>query len=305
MAKYLDPKADVTFKKVFGEHKNLLISFLNALLPLEEGKMVESIEYMPPELVPDTPDRKNSIVDVRCMETGGRQFIVEMQLSWTTEFKQRVLFNAAKAYVRQLGKSRRYMFLQPVYSLNLVNAVFEPDMEGCYHHYRMVHYLDSQKVIDGLQLVFVELPKFTPHSFSEKKATALWLRYLTEINEQTAAAPRELLEDPDVSEALRIVEESAYSDAEMEAYDRFWDAVRREASFVGALDDAKAELAETRALIAEETARANAETARADAAEAQLLHVKLDTARKMKAKGFPADDISELTGLTSEQIASL
>ena len=36
--KYLDPKADLTFKKVFGEHKNLMISFLNALLPLDEGK---------------------------------------------------------------------------------------------------------------------------------------------------------------------------------------------------------------------------------------------------------------------------
>ena len=35
MAKYLDPKADVTFKKVFGEHKNLVISLLNALLPLD------------------------------------------------------------------------------------------------------------------------------------------------------------------------------------------------------------------------------------------------------------------------------
>ena len=29
MAKYLDPKADVTFKKVFGEHKNLVTSLLN------------------------------------------------------------------------------------------------------------------------------------------------------------------------------------------------------------------------------------------------------------------------------------
>ena len=38
MAKYLDPKANLTFKKVFGEHKELLISFLNALLPLPEGK---------------------------------------------------------------------------------------------------------------------------------------------------------------------------------------------------------------------------------------------------------------------------
>ena len=64
MAKYLDPKADVTFKKVFGEHKNLVISLLNALLPLDDGKQVESIEYLPPEMVPDNPDKKNSIVDV-------------------------------------------------------------------------------------------------------------------------------------------------------------------------------------------------------------------------------------------------
>ena len=46
MAKYLDPKADVTFKKVFGEHKNLVISLLNALLPLDEGKQVELVEVL-------------------------------------------------------------------------------------------------------------------------------------------------------------------------------------------------------------------------------------------------------------------
>jgi hypothetical protein len=40
----------VIFKKVFGEHKNLVISLLNALLPLDEGKQIESIEYMPPEM---------------------------------------------------------------------------------------------------------------------------------------------------------------------------------------------------------------------------------------------------------------
>ena len=30
--KYLDPKADLTFKKVFGEHPDLVTSLLNALL---------------------------------------------------------------------------------------------------------------------------------------------------------------------------------------------------------------------------------------------------------------------------------
>ena len=46
MAKYLDPKADVTFKKVFGEHKNLVISLLNALQPLDEGKQIEALEIV-------------------------------------------------------------------------------------------------------------------------------------------------------------------------------------------------------------------------------------------------------------------
>ena len=50
--RYLDPKADLTFKKIFGEHKDLLISLLNALLPLADDEQIESVEYLSPELVP-------------------------------------------------------------------------------------------------------------------------------------------------------------------------------------------------------------------------------------------------------------
>ena len=84
MKKYLDPKADLTFKKVFGEHKDLVISFLNALLPFENKEdEIMSVEYLNPELVPMNPLRKDSIVDVRCVDGRGRQFIVEMQKMWT------------------------------------------------------------------------------------------------------------------------------------------------------------------------------------------------------------------------------
>ena len=61
--KYLDPKNDSTFKKVFGQHPLLLKSFLNALLPLPEGVHIESLEYLPSELVPEIPILKHSIVD--------------------------------------------------------------------------------------------------------------------------------------------------------------------------------------------------------------------------------------------------
>ncbi len=68
MAIYLDPKADLTFKKVFGEHKELMISFLNAMLPLPDNGQVEWIEYLEPELIPDHPLKKDTIVDVRCRD---------------------------------------------------------------------------------------------------------------------------------------------------------------------------------------------------------------------------------------------
>jgi len=39
--RYLDPKSDVTFEKVFGEHKELLISFLNAMLSIKENNVTQ------------------------------------------------------------------------------------------------------------------------------------------------------------------------------------------------------------------------------------------------------------------------
>ena len=68
MARYLNPKADATFKKVFGKHKNLVISLLNALLPLDEGKKVEAIEYLPLRYVPLTPLNEYPGYSILCEE---------------------------------------------------------------------------------------------------------------------------------------------------------------------------------------------------------------------------------------------
>ncbi len=223
--KYLNPKADLTFKRVFGEHPDLVMSLLNALLPLTADQEITDIEYLPSEMVPENPLRKNSIVDVRCKDKQGRQFIVEMQMIWSPEFKQRVLFNASKAYVRQMSVGEQYELLQPVYSLNLVNEIFEPELEGYYHHYQMIHVENSDKVIDGLQLIFVELPKFTPHSYAEKKMQVLWLRYLTEINDNTREVPEELMANPEVKKAVDALEVSAFTDAQLAGYEKFWDII--------------------------------------------------------------------------------
>ncbi|HIR38666.1 MAG TPA: Rpn family recombination-promoting nuclease/putative transposase [Candidatus Limisoma gallistercoris] len=288
MRKYLDPKADLTLKKVFGEHPDLVISLLNALLPFDKPEEeITWIEYLPPELVPKNPLRKNSIVDVRCRDKRGRQFIVEMQMVWSAEFQQRVMFNASKAYVSQLGNGEDYDLLQPVYSLNLVNEIFEPEMEEYYHYYRMVHIEHSDKIIDGLHLIFVELPKFTPHSYSEKRMQVLWLRYLTEINDKTREIPKDLLDNPEINKAVSEIEESAFTEAQLSGYDKFWDTISVEKTLYNS------------------GVRKGLEEGREEGREEGIKETRRDIAMKMKEKGFKDNEIAEMTGLDEDVIATL
>ena len=309
--RYLDPKADLTFKRVFGEHPDLVISLLNALLPIKEGEEILSVEYLPSEMVPENPLRKNSIVDVRCRDQQGRQYIVEMQMIWSPEFMQRVLFNSAKAYVRQLKGGEQYELLEPVYSLNLVNEIFEPELKEYYHYYQLVHVLHTDRVIDGLHLVFVELPKFTPQTFTEKKMQALWLRFLTEIETNTRQAPQDLLADPQIRKALSIVEESAYTDEQLLGYDKFWDVISVEKTLFYSANrrGVKQGLAQGLAQGIEQGLAQGREQGLAQGIEQGLAQgreqEKIHIAQKMKALGMDTKTIEQVSGLTAEQIEQL
>ena len=297
--KYLNPRADLTFKRIFGEHPDLVISLLNALLPLKAGEEIREIEYLPSEMVPDNPLRKFSIVDVRCCDVKGRQFLVEMQMLWSPEFRQRVLFNASKAYVRQLDTGEGYGLLQPVYSLNLVNEVFEPELQGYYHHYAMVHVEHTDRIIEGLQLIFVELPKFTPHTYAEKRMHILWLRFLTEINETTRTIPEELLEAPEIKKALTVLEESAFTDAELAGYEHFWDGISVEKTLYNS--------AIRRGLVegkAEGLAEGKAEGLAEGLAEGKAKEQRL-IAANLKKQGIDIETIAQCTGLSVEEIDKL
>jgi predicted transposase/invertase (TIGR01784 family) len=228
MARYLDPRNDLTFKYIFGEHEHLCRSLLNSILPLEAHRQIVSLQYGSPELVPEIPILKDSIVDIFCTDNIGRQFIVEMQMVWTSSFKSRVLLNASKAYVMQLDTGQDYRLIQPVYALNFVNDIFEPESAEHYHDYRIVNIKDTDKQIEGLELIFIELPKFKPGGRAEKKLYDLWLKFLTAIKGNTDEAPSELLEEEVTNEALRYLERNSYTKGQLATYNKYWDIVRTE-----------------------------------------------------------------------------
>lgn len=288
MSRYLDPKADIVFKKIFSDHPKLLKSFLNAVLPLPPGRQIVELKNIPPEQVPIIPALKRTVADVRCTDNEGRAFVVEVQIEWADSFKQRLLFGAGQSLVKQLEKGEYYHLLQPVYGLGIIGSIFDKETPEWYHHYQMVKAkkTDQEKldIIEYLQLIFVELPKFPVNILEEgKKLRILWLRFLREIDQKTTEVSPDLLAIPEISKAIQLAEEVAYTKAELEAYESYWKQVSSEKS-----------------LMHDRYTKGKAEGRAEGKAEE-----KFDMAKKMCAKGATMDFISDVTGLNKAEIKAL
>ena len=277
MSKYLNPKVDLTFKKVFGEHPNLVKSLLNALLPLPKGMEIVSVEYLSNENVPDNPGKKLSIVDVRCTDNYGRGFIVEMQSWWNGEFFSRTLYNAASMYSKQLEKGVAFERLKEVYALALVNDKafdYEGD-DGYIQEFYIANKNHPDDRRNDLALIFVELKKYKPADRGSLAIKDLWLRFLTEIDENTEVVDDNMLDNPEISQALGIVERSAYSDADLYKYSDYLLEI----------------MTQHNAILNE----------RKEGAKQQAIA----TARSMKADGLPVEVIAKYTGLTPDEISAI
>ena len=150
-----------------------------------------------------------------------------------------------------------------------------------------MHDKDSNKVIEGLHFTFIELPKFTPHSIADKRMMVLWLRFLTEINSNTKDIPADLLNDPEIGKAVEELEISGFSDAELRAYDKFWDSVSVERTL---LDDSY---------------QKGKKEGMEEGIEKGMNQRSLEIARKMLANEMDEAAVMDMTGLTAEEIKLL
>ena len=175
--------------------------------------------------------------------------------------------------------------------MNLVNDIFVHDTPDFIHNYRIVHDKDSNKVIKGLHFTFIELPKFTPHSIADKRMMVLWLRFLTEINSNTKEIPSDLLNDPEIGKAVEELEISGFTDAELRAYDKFWDSVSVERTL---LDDRYQKGMEK-----------GMKQGREEGREEGKHEANTETAQRLLAMGLSAEQVSKATQLPLEIIKNL
>jgi len=127
-------------------------------------------------------------------------------------------------YAKQLDKGKSFGELKDVYALCLVNDVKAFPKYG--NEYIQEYYLTNKNhtndIHTDLSMVFIVLPNYTPQNRAEKKMHDLWLRFLTEIDENTDDADPELLANEETFEALELLRRSAFTPGELLAYNQYW-----------------------------------------------------------------------------------
>lgn len=162
-----------------------------------------------------------------------------------------------------------------------------------------------------MHFTFIELPKFTPHSIADKRMMVLWLRFLTEINSNTKEIPADLLNDLEIGKAVEDLEVSGFTDAELRAYDKFWNSVSVERTLMDdryqkGIEKGKEEgIAEGMEMGMKQGMEKGRAEGMEEGMEKGMSQRSLEIARKMLAKGMDEASIMDMTGLTSEEIKLL
>lgn len=214
--KFVDPKTDIAFKKIFGDenHKNILIDFLNQVLELEYPitDIQISTAYQPPRLA----GLKETSLDIKAKDSSGREFLVEIQVEKEAWFCQRALYYSSKSYSQQLGVGHKYHLLKPVIFLGILDFITF-DHQSPFSRHLILNNKTGQHDLTDLEFNFIELPKFTKSETELETAADKWIYFL----KQTPLLDH--IPNNADSEALRlayqIAEQHAWTQEELDIYE--------------------------------------------------------------------------------------
>jgi len=168
MSRYINFYTDFAFKKIFGTeaNKDLLISFLNALLDLKGDGEIKDLTYLNSENLGEDIRERRAIYDVYCQTKGGDRFIVEMQKAKQDHFQDRSIYYSSFAIREQGQKGKKDNMpwdycLSPVYVVGILNF----EMDETNKSDRVISKVklkdeDNKDFSDKLNFIFVEMPKF-------------------------------------------------------------------------------------------------------------------------------------------------
>ena len=215
--KFINPRVDYAFKKIFGSHQSekILISFLNAII-YDGEKIIESLTIVNPFNPGQIISFKDTYLDVKAVLVDGSIVVIEMQVARMTAFNKRVAYNLAKAYANQLDKGEKYPLLNPAIAVTITDFILFKTTDDAINKFVFQEETKKLECLDKeLRLIFVELPKFKKTLSELQGLKDKWIYFLKEAA-SLDGIPESLGEVVEIEQALNIANFINMSPEELE-----------------------------------------------------------------------------------------
>ena len=284
--KYINPYTDFGFKLLFGTamNKELLISFLNALLFKEET--VKDVTYLNAEHLDTQEYDRRAVFDVYCENEKGEKFLVEMQRGEQQFFKDRSVYYATFPIREQSQRGKWDYELKAVYIIGILNFTFN-DTDGDYFHHevKLVDLYTHKVFYDKLTFIYLEMPKFNKKEDELESMFDKWLfvlRNLSSLFERPRALQNRVFD--------RLFEAAEIAKFNPKELGEYWESLKNFRDWYSVMST---QLKKGR----EEGLKEGLEQGRKEEC--------FKNAKKMKQTGIAFDVIAQVTGLSIGEIASL
>ncbi len=216
--KFVDIKNDIAFRKIFGNEyrKEVVISFLNAILVLQNDQKIVAVEILTPYHLPEVKGREIPNVSVKVKDQSGKIYLVEIQVAEADDFEKRVLYRATKNYSSQAERENIFEKFLPTLFIGILS--FEITQRPDYlSRHKILDVRTGENLISDIELNFIELPKFHKEEKELQNLTDHWIYFLK--NSEILDVVPESLNDLGLQIAYEDASKHNWSPAELEAYE--------------------------------------------------------------------------------------
>jgi len=220
--KYKNPLAYPIFKKLFG-NKIFLIDFLNSVLKLKGNEKITNIEYLDYpiiendneinkitnennektnsetkkgeknreiEKVENNINKKFSVVGLRCYDNKQKEYEIQIHKEKISQIRDRC--NTSKKISSYSRLENNYNNNRNICYINILDYIlFYPEKdieyEKNYYHFSYYEEEDRNLKINGLEYIYIELPRFNRFRYikEDEKRLRYWQAFFTSYNIET------------------------------------------------------------------------------------------------------------------------
>ena len=287
--------SDLFARYLLGKNGNedLLTDLVNSTLREFNFEEVKDLEIIDPFNLSENIELKESIIDIKAKTKNNETVIIEFQLCGNIDFLKRIFYYISKNVVNEVKEGENYNNVQKIISINLLDFNLKFGDKGKAHRcFKLIDTKDLNISLDLIQIHilevkrFIEIIKNSTKEELKKNRLLSWMKFFTSDNLELIED--ELKEENQImSKVIEEYKKFTSDDKMMRAY------AAREAFLVG------------QKMMLRREREDGFDEGKLEGLKEGRIAEQISMAKSMKTKNMDINLISEITGLTIDEIKKL